>query len=68
VKISVLSQVINGAVLPFVLIFMVRLINKRDLMGEYTNTRAFNAIVWTTTVVMIGLTAVLLWNNVRGGG
>jgi Mn2+/Fe2+ NRAMP family transporter len=68
VKISVLSQVINGAVLPFVLIFMVLLINKRDLMGEYTNTRTFNVIVWTTTVVLIALTSVLVWGSLKGGG
>jgi len=68
IKITILSQVVNGIVLPFVLIFMALLINKRELMGEYTNSRTFNIIVWTTTVVMIALTAVLLWNNLRGGG
>jgi Mn2+/Fe2+ NRAMP family transporter len=67
IKIAIFSQVVNGIVLPFVLIFMALLINKRELMGEYTNTRTFNVIVWTTTVVMIGLTAVLLWNNLHGG-
>ncbi len=39
VKIAVLSQVVNGVVLPFVLIFMLLLINKKELMGEYVNTR-----------------------------
>lgn len=56
VKISILSQVVNGAVLPFVLIFMVLLANKRELMGKYTNGRLFNVIAWATTVVMVGLT------------
>ncbi len=56
VKISILSQVVNGMVLPFVLIFMVLLANKKELLGKYTNSRAFNVIAWTTTVVMIGLT------------
>ena len=41
-----LSQVVNGVVLPFVLIFMLLLINKKELMGEYVNTRLFNAIAW----------------------
>ena len=48
-------------VLPFVLIFMVLLINKRELMGRYTNTRFFNIVCWGTTVIMIGLTAIMLW-------
>ena len=39
VRIAVLSQVVNGVVLPFVLIFMLLLINKKELMGEYVNTR-----------------------------
>jgi Mn2+/Fe2+ NRAMP family transporter len=67
VKISVLSQVVNGGVLPFVLIFMLLLINKKELMDEHVNTRSFNVIAWATTVIMIVLTLVLLWNNLRGG-
>ena len=34
--------------LPIVLIFMLRLINKHDLMGKYTNSRFFNAVAWLT--------------------
>jgi NRAMP (natural resistance-associated macrophage protein)-like metal ion transporter len=66
VKIAVLSQVVNGVVLPFVLIFMLLLINKKELMGEYVNTRLFNAVAWVTTVVMIGLTIAWFW-TLRGG-
>src|SRR6201981_2395814 len=66
VKIAVLSQVVNGVVLPFVLIFMLLLINKRDLMGKYVNTRLFNAIAWLTTVVMIVLSAAWFW-TLRSG-
>jgi len=61
VEIVLWSQVLNGVVLPFVLIFMLLLINKKDLMGEYVNSRLFNTVAWTTTVVMIGLTLVWLW-------
>jgi NRAMP (natural resistance-associated macrophage protein)-like metal ion transporter len=67
VKIAVLSQVVNGVVLPFVLIFMLLLINKKELMGEYVNTHLFNAIAWGTTVVMIGLTIAWFW-TLKGGG
>ncbi|HUB02314.1 MAG TPA: Nramp family divalent metal transporter [Terriglobales bacterium] len=68
IKIAVLSQVVNGAVLPFVLIFMLLLINKKDLMGEYTNKVAFNLVAWATTIIMIGLTAALMWGQLRGSG
>jgi NRAMP (natural resistance-associated macrophage protein)-like metal ion transporter len=60
VPVILLSQVINGILLPFVLIFMLRLANRKDLMGEYRNSRVFNAIAWITCVVMIGLTLVLI--------
>ncbi len=66
VKIAVLSQVVNGVVLPFVLIFMLLLINKKELMGQYVNTRLFNAVAWVTTVVMVGLTIAWFW-TLRGG-
>jgi Mn2+/Fe2+ NRAMP family transporter len=67
VKIIVFSQVVNGAVLPFVLIFMLFLINKKELMGEYVNQPTFNIIAWATTVIMIGLTVLLVYGTVRGG-
>jgi Mn2+/Fe2+ NRAMP family transporter len=60
-KIAVLSQVVNGIVLPFVLIFMLLLINKKELIGEYVNTRLFNAVAWLTTGVMIALTLAWFW-------
>ncbi|MFA4874160.1 MAG: Nramp family divalent metal transporter [bacterium] len=58
-KMMVLSQVINGIVLPFILVFMVLLINKKELMGEFTNGRLWNAVSWFTVVAMIVLTALM---------
>lgn len=54
------SQVINGVMLPFVLIFMLSLINRKDLMGDYTNTKTWNWIAWLTTMVMIILTVMFV--------
>ena len=56
IKLIILSQVVNGVVLPFVLIFMLVLVNKSELMGKYVNGTWFNIIAWGTTVIMIGLT------------
>jgi Mn2+/Fe2+ NRAMP family transporter len=66
VKISILSQVVNGIVLPFVLIFMLLLINKSELMGPHVNGTWFNLIAWATTITMIGLT--IAWFLSGGGG
>jgi Mn2+/Fe2+ NRAMP family transporter len=63
VKISILSQVVNGIVLPFVLIAMLILINKRDLMGRHTNTRFYNIVAWATTIIVIGLSLVLVFGG-----
>jgi len=61
VYVSVLSQVVNGVVLPFVLIFMLLLTNDRELMGEHTNSRAFNIIAWTTVIVVIAMTVLMIF-------
>ena len=60
IPIALFSQVINGILLPFVLIFMLRLINREDLMGKYRNNRTFNVIAWVTCVTMIVLTLILV--------
>lgn len=54
------SQVINGVLLPFVLIFMLLLVNNRDLMGEYTNSLGYNVISWVTVVAVILLTLMMV--------
>jgi len=66
VKITLLSQVVNGVVLPFVLIFMLLLVNKKELMGEYVNSRLFNIVAWVTTIIMVGLSAAWFW-TLRAG-
>jgi Mn2+/Fe2+ NRAMP family transporter len=60
VYISILSQVFNGVVLPFVLVFMLLLTNDAELMGEYVNSRGFNIIASITVVIMIVLTIAMV--------
>ncbi|HXP83130.1 MAG TPA: Nramp family divalent metal transporter [Bryobacteraceae bacterium] len=64
-KLILLSQVANGMLLPFVLIFMMLLINKKRIMGEYCNHLLGNAIAGTTSAIMIALTAALIWTSLR---
>ena len=60
IPIILFSQVANGILLPFVLIFMLHLVNRVDLMGKYKNSRLFNDIAWVSCVVMIALTLLLV--------
>ena len=59
-KIFIFSQVGNGVWLPIVVIFILLLVNRKDLMGEHTNTLAFNVVAWITAIAMIALTVVLM--------
>ncbi|HYW65227.1 MAG TPA: Nramp family divalent metal transporter [Candidatus Dormibacteraeota bacterium] len=63
-KIFIFSQVGNGVWLPIVVIFILLLVNRKDLMGEHTNTLAFNVVAWITAVAMIALTVVLMWQGI----
>src|SRR5271157_5811792 len=59
-KIFIFSQVGNGVWLPIVVIVILLQENRKDLMGENTNTIAFNVVAWVTAVAMIALTMVLV--------
>jgi NRAMP (natural resistance-associated macrophage protein)-like metal ion transporter len=67
-KILFFSQVGNGIWLPIVLIFIVLLSSRKDLMGKYANTTTFSVIAWTTSVVMIALTLILIYASFFLGG
>ncbi len=54
------SQVLNGILLPFILIFILLLINNKSIMGEYTNSKMFNTLSWIVVVVMIIFTVLML--------
>src|SRR5436309_1814751 len=66
VYVSVLSQFANGVLLPFVLIFVLLLVNDRELMGKYTNSRWYNVAAWLTVGVMIALTIAMVIAQMRG--
>jgi NRAMP (natural resistance-associated macrophage protein)-like metal ion transporter len=59
IKMILWSQVLNGVLLPVVLIYMIMLINKKSLLKEWTNSRLYNAVAWVAVVIMIGLTLAL---------
>src|SRR5579863_2191104 len=66
INVAILSQVLNGVLLPVVIILMLLLINRKDLMGEHRNTRVWNLIAWGTSIIVIGMTGVMLWGLLPG--
>ncbi len=60
ILLMILSSVLNGILLPFVLIFALLLVNNKKIMGEHTNSKGYNYISWGTVAVLISLTVVLL--------
>jgi Mn2+/Fe2+ NRAMP family transporter len=65
VQMILLSQVLNGMLLPVILIFMILLINKTELMKDWTNPRFYNAVAWATVVIVIGMTLALTGITIR---
>jgi NRAMP (natural resistance-associated macrophage protein)-like metal ion transporter len=64
IRIMFFSQTINGILLPIVLIIMLKLVNNKELMGEHINSKRMNIITWTTVVILILLTVMLLITNI----
>jgi Mn2+/Fe2+ NRAMP family transporter len=63
---AILSQVLNGVLLPVIIILMLMLINREDLMGKHKNSRLWNIIAWGTSLIVIGMTFIMLWGMIPG--
>jgi NRAMP (natural resistance-associated macrophage protein)-like metal ion transporter len=60
IAITIWSQVINAMLLPVVIMSMILMVNNKKIMGEYTNNRFQNTVGWSTTVILIVLTVMLV--------
>lgn len=60
IQTMLISQTMNGLLLPVILIAMLVLINDQRLMGRFVNKRTFNLLAWVTTVILILLALILL--------
>ena len=60
IKITIWTQIINAILLPVVLISMINMVNDKYVMGEHVNNRFQNIIGWSTVIILIVLTALLL--------
>jgi NRAMP (natural resistance-associated macrophage protein)-like metal ion transporter len=66
VNVAILSQVLDGVLLPVIIILMLLLINRSDLMGKYKNSRLWNVVAWATSIIVIGMTLAMLWGMLPG--
>ena len=60
VPIMLLSQVVNGVLLPVIVFFMLRITNDKSIMGSYTNGRVFNILAWTGAALVAALSLVMV--------
>ena len=67
ILLMILSSLLNGILLPFVLVFALSLVNNRRIMGKHTNPRGYNYIAWGTVAVLIILTTALIVMTVLPG-
>lgn len=64
ITIMVMSQAINGVLLPILMIFQILIINDKRIMGKYTNKKVTNVLAWITALVVIALSVILLVGSV----
>lgn len=60
IKMMLIAQEINGILLPIILIYMLKLTNNEEIMGNYTNSKTFNIIAWITVIFVIILTIIIV--------
>jgi Mn2+/Fe2+ NRAMP family transporter len=65
VRMILFSQILNGILLPLVLVFMLLIVNKERLMHGYTNSRLYNGIAWSAVLLVAALTMALAGVTVR---
>jgi len=63
VRMILFSQVLNGILLPVILVFILLLVNREDLLGEWTNSKTYNAAAYLTVAVMTILSLALVWQT-----
>ncbi len=66
IRLLVFTQVLNGLLLPVVLVSILRLVNDRDVMGTHTNGRVYNLLAWATVAGVVTLSTIYLLITVLG--
>jgi Mn2+/Fe2+ NRAMP family transporter len=67
IRVLLMTQVINGLLLPVILIAILRLVNDKELMGQYVNGRLYNLAAWLTTLIVSALSLLLILTTLFPG-
>jgi len=67
IRVLLVTQVINGLLLPVILIAILRLVNDKELMGQYVNGRFYNLGAWFTTILVSALSLLLIFTSLFPG-
>jgi Mn2+/Fe2+ NRAMP family transporter len=67
-RIILVSQILNGILLPPILVFMLVLANRESLMGRFTNGPVYNGVAWATVAALTVLTVMLVVTSLWPGG
>ncbi|MCX7924063.1 MAG: Nramp family divalent metal transporter [Clostridia bacterium] len=65
-KIILATQQLAGILSPVILIFMIKLVNDKRILGEYVNTRTQNIVSWTTVIFIVTLSIILFISPLFG--
>ena len=66
IQLLIVTQVLNGLLLPVVLISILRIVNDREVMGQHVNGRTYNFISWTTVAFVVTLSTIYLVITILG--
>ncbi len=64
IRVLLVTQVINGVLLPVILFAVLRLVNDRELMGEYVNGLVYNLAAWATAIIISALSLLMIVTSV----
>jgi Mn2+/Fe2+ NRAMP family transporter len=65
IKVAVFSQVLNGMLLPIVLVVILLLVSNSEIMGQYKNSRLYSIVTWVITGLITALTVYMLYTQLR---
>lgn len=66
IQVMFAAQVLNALLLPFILVFVMRLSADRELLGPLASGRILLTIGWSATTVLIGLSLILIVTSLGG--
>jgi len=68
IRVLIVTQVINGVLLPVILIAVLKLVNNRELMGAHVNGPLYNIAAWLTTIIVSVLSILVIVSTVITNG